>query len=91
MSVDRDCVEGTAIYNGLDGPGSNPGVGTIFCTRPDRPSAHLDFYTMSTASFPEVKRLGCVVDHPPPSRTWVKKEIGAVPLVSFRPSCPVLG
>jgi hypothetical protein len=32
-----------------------------------KPEAHLASYTMGTRSFPVVKRLGCGVDHPPPS------------------------
>ena len=34
---ERDSSVGIATRYGLDGPGSNPGVDDIFCTRPDRP------------------------------------------------------
>jgi len=34
--VDRDRSVGIATHYGLDGPGSNPGEGEIFLTRPDR-------------------------------------------------------
>ena len=39
---------GIATRYGLDGPGSNPGGGEIFRTRPDCPWAHPASYTMGT-------------------------------------------
>jgi hypothetical protein len=44
---------GTATGYGLDGPGSNPGGGEIFHTRPDPASC-----TMGTNSFPGYKAAG---------------------------------
>jgi hypothetical protein len=44
--------------------GSNPGGGEIFLTRPDRPCGpHSLLYNGCLVSFPEIKRLGCGVDH----------------------------
>jgi hypothetical protein len=37
VPMGRDSSVGIAIRYGLDGPGSNPGVGKIFRTRPNRP------------------------------------------------------
>jgi hypothetical protein len=39
------------------------------------PEAHPASYTMDTGSFPEVKRPGSGVDHPPPSSVEVKKRV----------------
>jgi hypothetical protein len=39
------------------------------------PGTHPVSCTMGTGSFPGVKRPGCVVDHPPPSRTEVKERV----------------
>jgi len=59
-----------ATRYGLDGPGSNPGGGEIFCTPPDRPS-----YTMCTGCFVGVKRPRRGVDHPSPSSTEIKLSV----------------
>jgi len=40
------------------------------------PGAHPATYTMSTGSFPGVKRPGGGVDHPPPSRAEVEGRVG---------------
>ena len=48
--VARNSSVGIATRYGLDGPGSNPGGGEVFCNHPDRPWAHTASYTMSTAS-----------------------------------------
>jgi hypothetical protein len=48
--------------------GSNPGVGEIFCTRPDRPWGPTILFYNEYGSFLEVKRPECGADHPfPPS------------------------
>jgi hypothetical protein len=36
---------------------------------------------MGTGSFPGVKRPGCGVDHPPPSRAKVKERVELIPLL----------
>jgi hypothetical protein len=59
---------------GLDGPGSNPGGGEIFRTRPDRPAAYPASCTMGTGSFPEVKRPRRGADHPPPPSAEVEND-----------------
>jgi len=70
---------------------SNPGVGEILHTRPDRPWAHPASYTMGTGSFPGVKQPGRDVDHPPPSRGEVKEGVDLYVYSSFGPSWAVLG
>jgi len=40
------------------------------------PGAHPASSTMGTGSFPGVKRPGCGVDHPPPSRAEFKETVG---------------
>jgi len=54
-------------------------IDTVLCDwrdfpHPSRPAlgAHPASYTMDTGSFPRVKRLGRVFDHPPPSSAEVK-------------------
>jgi hypothetical protein len=48
-----------ATLNGLDGPGSNPGEGEIFRTRPDRPwNPHSLLYNGYRVSFLGVKQQG---------------------------------
>jgi hypothetical protein len=39
------------------------------------PEAHPDLYSMGTRSFLGIKRPGCDVDHPPPSRAEVKERV----------------
>ena len=72
--------------------GSNPGVGEISCSHPDRPwSPPSLLYNGYRVSFPGVKRLGRGVDHPPPSSARVKER---VELYLYSPSgltWPVLG
>jgi hypothetical protein len=53
---------------------SNPDGGEIFCTRPDRPWAHPDSYTVGTVPFPGAKRPGRGINHPPTPSAKVKKE-----------------
>ena len=67
---------GIATGYGMDGPGIESRWGRDFphLSRPT-PGAHRAFYTVSTGSFPEVKRPGRGVDHPPPSSTEIKERI----------------
>jgi hypothetical protein len=73
--VGRDGAVGTASRYGLDGPGSNPGGGDIFRTRPNRtwgpPSLLHNMYRV----FPGVERLGRGVNHPSPSSAEVKDSV----------------
>ena len=55
--------------------GSNHGGGEIFCTVPHRPWGPPSLYIMGTGSFPEVKRPGRGVDHPPESSTEVEEGV----------------
>ena len=72
----RDSVVGIATRYGLDGPGSNPGGGEIFCTGPDRPWGPTSLLTLGyRVSIPGVKRPRRVVDHPPPSSAEVKERV----------------
>ena len=55
------------------------------------PGAHPASYTMSTGSFPGVKRPGRGVDHPPPSRAEFEGRVEIYVRSSSGPSWPVLG
>jgi len=66
----RNSSAGIATHYGLDGPGSNPGGGEIFRTRPDRP-----WGPTSLLSFLAVKRPERGVDHPPLLMRRLKKEL----------------
>jgi hypothetical protein len=72
----------------MNGPGSNPGGGAIFRTRPDRPWGPPSLLYNGTGSFPGVKRPGRGADHPPPSSSEVTKGYSYTsihPLGQFRP------
>jgi len=60
---------------GLDGPGIEARCGEIFHTHPDLPWGLPSLLTMSTRSFPGVKRLGRGAEHPLPSTAEVKKRV----------------
>jgi len=65
-----------ATRYGLDGPGMKTRYGRTFSTPVQiGPGAHPAPYTMSTGSFPEVKRPGRGVDHPPSSGVEVKERV----------------
>jgi hypothetical protein len=69
----------------------NPIVGEIFPTRPDRPwGSPSILYNAYWVSFPEVKRPGRGVNHPPPSTAEVKERVELYLYPSW-PSWPVLG
>jgi len=55
------------------------------------PGAHPASYTMVTGSFPEVKRQGRGIDHPPPSSAVVKERVDLYLYPPSGPSWPVLG
>jgi hypothetical protein len=65
--VGRDSSFGIATRYGMDGPGieSRWGGAGFSATVQTGPGAHPVSYTMATGSFPEVKRPGRGVDHPP--------------------------
>jgi hypothetical protein len=71
--------------------GLNPNGGKIFRTFPDRLWGPPSLNTMGTGSFLGVKRLGCGVDHPPPSSAEVKERVELYLCSPFGPSWPVLG
>lgn len=55
---------------------SNPGGGKIIRNCPDWPwGPHRLLYIGYRVFFTAVKRLGCGVDHPPPSRTEVDERV----------------
>ena len=61
---------------GLDGPGIQSWWEARFSAPVQTgPGAHPASYTMGNRSFPGVKRPGCSVDHPPPSRVEVKERV----------------
>jgi len=55
-------------HYGVDGPGAKfpPHVQT-------GPGAHPASYTRGNGSSPQLKQLGCGINHPPPSSTMVKQ------------------
>ena len=55
------------------------------------PGAHPASYTKGTRSFPEVKRLGRGVYHPPPSSVEVEGRVELYICFPSGPSWPVLG
>ena len=55
------------------------------------PGGYPASYTMGTGSFPEVKRLGHGVDHPPPSSAEVKEKVKLYLYSPYGPSRPVPG
>jgi len=76
---------------GLGVRGSNPGGGEIFRIRPDRPWGPPSLLYNGYRVFPEVKRTGRCVDHPPPSSADIKERVELYPYSPFGPLWPVLG
>jgi len=71
-----DSAVGIATCYGLDGLGIESLVAAIFSAPVQTgPGAHPASYTMSTGSFPGIKRSGRGVDHPPPSSAEVEEKI----------------
>jgi len=60
---------------GLECPGSNPGLGEVFLTRPVCLWDHPASYTMGTGYFPGVKRPGHGFFHPPTSSAEVRERV----------------
>ena len=88
----RDSSVGIATRYGLDGPGIESLWGARFSTTVQTDSgAHPASYTISTGSFPGVKRSECGVDHPPPSRAEVKERVALYLYSPSGSSWPVLG
>ena len=73
----RDSSVGIATRYGLDGPGIEYRWGARFSalvqTGPAAHPASCTMCTMSTGSFPDVKRPGRGADHPPPYSAEVMK------------------
>ena len=55
------------------------------------PAVYPASYTMGTVSFPDIKRPGRGVDHPPPSSAEVKERLEVYLYSTSEPSCPVIG
>ena len=92
QNVGRESVVGIATHNGLDGPGIKSRWGRDF-PHPSRPAL---WFTQPPihghqVSFPGVKRLGCDVDHPPPSRVEVKERVELYLYSPSGPLWPVIG
>ena len=82
--MDQDSSVGTATPYGLYGPGIESRWVARFSPPVQTGSgSHPASYTIGTGSFPEVKRPGRVVGHPPPSSAEVK---GRVELYIYSPS-----
>jgi hypothetical protein len=86
QATGRDSTVGLATCYWLDGPGieSRWEVRFSLPIQPG-PGAHPASNTVGTGSFPQVKRPGRGVDHPPPSSTELKKStaIYLLPLWAF--------
>jgi hypothetical protein len=80
-----DSSVGIAIRCGLDGWGAR-----FSAPIQTGPGAHPASYTMGTWSFPEVKRLGRGVDHPPLFGAEVKERVALYLYSCSGPSWPVL-
>ena len=90
--VGRDGSIGIASRHGLDGRGSNPGRGEVFCTRPDRPWGPFTLlYNGYRVFFTVVKRSGRGVNHPPISNAEVKERVDLYLHFLSGPSWPLLG
>jgi hypothetical protein len=88
----REILVRIATRYGMDGPGSNPCVGEIFSTRPDRPwDPPSLLYNGNRVSFPGVKRPGLGEDHPPSSTSGVRERVELYLYSPSGPSWPVLG
>jgi hypothetical protein len=69
-------VVGIATRYGLDGPGIESRYGArMSASVQTGPGAHPPSCTMTTGSFPGVKRPGRGVNHPPPSSAEVKETV----------------
>jgi len=74
--VGRVRSAGIATRYRLDGPRIESRWGARFSAPVQTgPEAYRAFYTISTASFVEVKWSGLGVDHPPPSSAEVKERV----------------
>ena len=89
----RDSSVGIATRYGMGGPGieSRWGGGRFSASVQTGPGAHPVSCTMSTGSFPGVKRPGRGVDHPLPSRAEVEGRVELYICSPSGPSWPVLG
>ena len=90
--VGRDIVVGIATCYGMDGPGiESRWEAKVSTPVQPGPGAHSASCTMSTGSFPGVKRSGRGVDHPPPSSAEGKERVQLYFYSPSGPSWPVLG
>ena len=88
----RDSSVGIATRYGLDGPGIESRCGVRFSASVQTgPGAHPASYTVGTGSFPGVKRPGCGVDHPPPSRVEVEGRLELYPYSTSGSTWTVIG
>jgi len=84
--VGRGNAVGIETHYGLDGQGIESRWEVTFSEPVQTgPGAQPASYTRGNWSFPRVKRLGCGVDHPPPSNAEVKE---SVELYLYSPSGP---
>jgi hypothetical protein len=81
--VGRDISVSIATRKSRTVRGSNPGGSEIFHTGPDRFWGPPAYYTMSTGSFPGVKRPGSGADHPSSSSAEVNKRVELLHLWAF--------
>jgi hypothetical protein len=73
--MDRDSSVGIATRYGLDVRGSNSCGARFSAPVQTGPGANQASYTVGTEAFPEVKRPGLGVYHPPPSNGEVKERV----------------
>jgi hypothetical protein len=90
--VGRHSSVGIVTRYGLDGPGSIPGGGEIFRSRPNLPwGPPILVYNGYRVFFPGVKWPGRGVDYPPPASARVKERVKLYLYSPSGPSWPVLG
>jgi hypothetical protein len=88
----RDSAARIGTRYGLDGPGIEYRWEARFSvTVLTGPGDHPPYYKTGTGSFPEVKRPGHGVDHPPSSSAEVKERIELYLYSTSGPSWPILG
>jgi len=94
LTVGRYSAVGTATRYRFDGPGIESRWGERDFPHTSRPALGPTYpasYAMGTGSFPDIKRPGRGVDHPPHLAPRLKKEYSYTSTPPNGPSWPVIG